>query len=161
MSVPAPSEKYSPLIEPYPEASPKFGSCLATAPGTSIRTGMSCLDTRIVVSYLITVSLPPNHALARMERESIDIHRLSGRTCGAIGPDSGVGKTESLSSHNQVTRVPISVTSLELLQLADLCKEGCKRWACVVLRSSGVREWIQAIFCSTRHTCRCETARDA
>jgi hypothetical protein len=41
MSVPAAREKYSPLIMPYPVGSPKLVFCLATAPGTSILTGVS------------------------------------------------------------------------------------------------------------------------
>ena len=50
ISAPAPSEKYSPLILPYPEASPKFVFCRATAPGASILTGTSFLAIRISCS---------------------------------------------------------------------------------------------------------------
>ena len=57
MSVPAPREKYSQLIIPYPVASPKFVFCRATAPGPSILTGMSCLAMRIVCSFFVAVEI--------------------------------------------------------------------------------------------------------
>jgi hypothetical protein len=55
MSVPVPREKYSPLILPYPVASPKFVFCRATAPGALILTGMSSLAIRIVCSSVLVV----------------------------------------------------------------------------------------------------------
>src|SRR5659263_146646 len=50
MSVPAPREKYSPLILPYPVESPRQVFCRATAPGTLILTGTSSLAIRMVCS---------------------------------------------------------------------------------------------------------------
>ena len=44
MSVPAPSEKYSPPRVPKREGSPKPAAWRATAPGTSILTGISFLS---------------------------------------------------------------------------------------------------------------------
>ena len=55
MSVPVPREKYSPLILPYPVASPKFVFCRATAPGASILIGISSLAIRIVCSSVVFV----------------------------------------------------------------------------------------------------------
>ncbi len=57
MPIPAAREKYSPLIMPYPVASPKFVFCLATAPGTSILAGMFCLAIRIVCASVVAVDV--------------------------------------------------------------------------------------------------------